>query len=179
MKLRIEFLIISVLLISCSSSPEKQLIEGAEAFLKSSLNDPSSYQPISLTIDDTLTTLESEKSDVESDLKMMDMDISMKEMDIESEKITMDTYRAYRVPIPKESPLKIKKYQKELDSLNSVKNKLISKNDSLNKLSIDNSLPKYVYLNASYRAKNQFGATVLNNSHITYDYNTKSFLVYE
>jgi hypothetical protein len=51
-------IIIAVLFLSGCASKEKQLLERGQSFLKESMNDPSSFEPINAKITDTTTYVE-------------------------------------------------------------------------------------------------------------------------
>lgn len=175
MKFKVLFLVICILFIKCST-PQKEFIKEAENHLRTILNDPSSYQPESITITDTMTILEYEKELASMNLENIDFSIRSKKLDIENGDLMNDVYK--RVGRLKESQVRMSMYNFELDSLNLAKDKMIKRNDSLNMVTLDDGSIKFIYLIATYRAKNSFGAIVKSESNIQYDYNNKTFDIY-
>jgi len=173
MKLKIFLFIISVLLIGCSN-PQKKLINEAQIFLKSTLNDPKSYQPESFKIYDTMTVLAYVRNVTKIDLESADFWINIRNKRITSDKEEIETYNILKID-PKTFKDNLKKDKRELDSLNVIKDRLIHRTDSLKKITVDNSTIKYIYLLASYRAKNSFNAVIKIETKILYDYKKRRF----
>lgn len=175
MKSKILFIVISVLFVACSS-PQKKLINDAQSFLKSTLNDPKSYQPESFVIYDTLTILEYTQNVTKIDLESNDFSIKMENMDIKSDKDEIELYLLLKSDT-KPYRENLKKHIWELDSLRNRKDKLIQRTDSIIKITSDKSSIKFIYLLATYRAKNSFNAVIKTETKILYWYKEMQFEV--
>jgi hypothetical protein len=175
MKSKILFIVISVLFVGCST-PKKKLINDAQSFLKSTLNDPKSYQPESIVIYDTMTVLEFTKNKTNIDLESSDFNIKIKNMDIKSDKDEIELYLLLKSDT-KPYRENLKKHIWELDSLRNRKDKLIQRTDSINAVTSDKSPIKFIYLLATYRAKNSFNAVIKTETKILYWYKEMQFEV--
>lgn len=172
MKSKILFLIVCMLFAGCSTSPKKEMIQDAEIFLKSTLNDPRSYQPESFIIKDTLTVYEYEKNATKIDLESAEFFI-----DINNNSIKSQTEILRYFPSSGMRDYYLKELQEDrhkLDSLQIVKDRLTQKNDSLNNAMDDGSI-KFIYLLANYRATNSFNALIKEETEILYHYKEKAF----
>jgi hypothetical protein len=169
MKFKIVFPL-ALLVIGCST-PDQKLIKEVESFLISSLNDPKSYDRISFNIKDTTTNLEFKIKSVESDKEhaefLLNLELPTLQQEIELYKLTKDEYDLKNV----------KKDQAEVDSLRKVISVNNLKLEELKKTIEDGSI-KFIYFHAQFRAKNGFGALIVNEKDIVYDYDTKEIQVY-
>ena len=164
------FLSLVLFLISCST-PEQQLIKEVESHLISSLNDPKSYERILFNIKDSITNLEFEKNSVETNLKFSQeqLDLNLPTLELEKEllKVSKDEY----------DRIAEKKDQAEVDSLKNIISLNNKKLEEVKAKKDDGSI-RYIYFHAQFRAKNEFGALVVNEKDIVYDYKTKEIQVY-
>ena len=164
------FFPLALFLFSCST-PEQKLIKEVESHLISNLNDPKSYERISFNIKDSITNLEFEKKSIETNLKFsqeqVDRDLPILQQEKELLKLTNDMYDRDRV----------NKDQAEIDSLKKIINLNGKKLEEL-KTTKDNGSIKYIYFKAQFRAKNEFGALIVNEKDIVLDYNIKEIQIY-
>ncbi len=161
-----------MLFVGCSTSPQKELIQDAETFLKSTLNDPGSYQPESFIIKDTLTVYEYEKNAIDIDMGSVDFFIDSDTRSIETRTELLKDYPTSS--IFDNDRKELIKDRAELDSLMVVRERLVQKYDSLNKAVNDGSI-KFIHLLATYRAKNNFGALIKEKIDIVYHYKEMKF----
>src|ERR1035437_211334 len=151
MKSKVFSFIVSILLAGCSSSPKEKLINEAEAYLKTSLNDPKSYERESFVITDTVTELKFMKRVDSMDIANVDFHLSLSKSNLENLLSLQEQYKNVGKNI---LDPEFKKNNYEIDSLNRAKKVFIQRDDSIKKIAIDNSPIKYIYFLANYRAKN-------------------------
>ncbi len=169
-------LLAAILIALVSCSVDDKLIKDAERFLKSQLNDPESYERISFTKDLVVTVSEQEQIDVQDNIYDC-------KKEIERVEISCRYYRENPLYpfLSKESQvendLMVAKCNKTIDSLKAV---LIQrKQDSITVYNkpVDNK-PHRIVFRAEYRAKNSFGALVIENSVIVFYPQTNEYDVH-
>jgi hypothetical protein len=174
MKLRNLFFIVSVFFVGCSS-PKEQLIKEAETYLKSTLNDPKSYERVTFLITDTVTELKFRKRVDSMDIANVDFYMGLSKRDLEN---LLSLQKQYKDVGEKILEPEFKRTNNEIDSLNKAKEVYIQRDDSIKKIIVDNSQIKYIYFFAIYRAKNSFGALVKNENRLTKDIKNNTWSVY-
>ena len=175
MKLKIFSFIVGILLVGCSPSPKEKLITEAETYLKTTLDDPKSYDRESFVITDTVTELKFLKRADSMDIANVDFFLGQSNRSLENIVSLREQYKNLGTS---ELEPEFKQASKEVDSLSKAKEVFIQRGDSIKKITVDNSPIKYIYFLASYRAKNSFGALVKNENHLYKDIKNNTWTVY-
>lgn len=175
MNSKILFLIVSLFIID-NSSLKEQLIKEAETYLKSTLIDQNSYERVTFLISDTVTLLKFIKRTDSINLAGLDFMLGLSKSELECAQSMKDKYKI--LGTLKENDLRIKKITSDIDSMNKAKEVFSQRDDSINKITIDNSPIKLINFITTYRAKNHFGVTIKTENKLYKDVESKTWMVY-
>lgn len=147
-------LVLSVVLYSCTKSPEEQAKSNISEYLKKNMDDPSSYESVEFGKLDTLHTSFSEsKEGIELETKESKLS---DQMEVLSAEIDHTESISRLTDIQKESD-EITKKRKEINDI--LQNKIISYKGAVNGYSMTHK----------FRGKNKLGAKILNEINFLLD----------
>jgi PBP1b-binding outer membrane lipoprotein LpoB len=182
MKKIIMFLLLAVVFVSCSKSPEQKANKLIKEDLKKSLVKPDTYQAVETKIDSAFSPY-ADPEFIQLAIEFFDITIEMSKYqeEIENAKFTMNLYTPNSYLNDEYTKDKYNKEKEKYNNANSsfekAKKRLEKKAASIRE--ILNKEPKFIGFQAhhTYRANNNAGNTLMGRAYYIFDKDMKNILV--
>lgn len=168
-------ILLALIVIASVSCSDTKLINDAEKFLKSQLNDPKSYERITFTKELTIPVFIKERLDIKNNIINCKKEITDFEEEISNHSKYLNEYPEELKP---QVIQRIAERKKTIDSLNVIIAQYRQDSIKIYNKPEDNRIHSIVF-RAEYRARNSFNALIVGKSTVIYYPQTKEYEIFD